>query len=80
MHGFIETLPLTPLTPFERRILRMRAEGLSRSEIAFRLGRSPQTISNTLTVAKEKLGARSVIQAAVRLSTEESSIGSTAGL
>ena len=33
--------------------------------------RSPQTISNSLTVAKEKLCARSLIEAAVVLSIAE---------
>ena len=54
-----------PLTPFERRLLELMASGLSRREIARAVHRSPQTISNSLTVAKEKLGARSLTQAAV---------------
>ena len=54
-----------PLTPFERRLLELMAAGLNRTEIARALDRSPQTISNSLTVAKEKLGARSLAQAAV---------------
>ena len=53
------------LTPFERRLLELMASGLSRREIARAVHRSPQTISNSLTVAKEKLGARSLTQAAV---------------
>jgi len=53
------------LTPFERRLLELMASGLNRTEIARAVHRSPQTISNSLTVAKEKLGARSLTQAAV---------------
>jgi len=53
------------LTPFERRLLELMALGLNRKEIARAVDRSPQTISNSLTVAKEKLGARSLTQAAV---------------
>jgi DNA-binding NarL/FixJ family response regulator len=54
-----------PLTAFERRLLELMASGLNRTEIARAVHRSPQTISNCLTVAKEKLGARSLTQAAV---------------
>jgi DNA-binding NarL/FixJ family response regulator len=41
---------------------------MDRREIARALKRSPQTISNSLTIAKEKLCARSLIEAAVVLS------------
>jgi DNA-binding CsgD family transcriptional regulator len=58
---------LIHLTPFELKILRLRASGLSRTEIARIFHRSPQTISNLLTIAKEKLGAGSLIEAAVIL-------------
>jgi DNA-binding CsgD family transcriptional regulator len=37
---------------------------MRRSEIARRLRRSPQTISNCLTIAKDKLGARTLAEAA----------------
>ena len=53
------------LTPFESRILQLLATGMTRNEIARQLDRSPQTISNALTVAKDKLGARSLTEAAV---------------
>lgn len=53
------------LTASERRILKLRAAGLTRTDIARLLHRSPQTISNSLTVAKEKLGAGSLTQAVV---------------
>ena len=55
------------LTPFERNTLHLFASGMHRREIAGRLGRSPKTISNSLTVAKEKLGARSLAEAAALL-------------
>ena len=56
------------LTAFEHRIMELRARGMTRSEIALVVGRSPQTISNALTVAKDKLGARSLMEAAWLLS------------
>jgi len=59
------------LTALEVRILQLRSSGLSRREIARILHRSPQTISNSLTVAKEKLGARSLMEAAVLLTRRE---------
>ena len=55
------------LTPFELNTLHLFASGMHRREIAGRLGRSPKTISNSLTVAKEKLGARSLAEAAALL-------------
>jgi DNA-binding CsgD family transcriptional regulator len=58
----------TGLTATERRILEFHASGLTRTEIAIRLGRSPQTISNSLTIAKEKLKARSLSEAAALIS------------
>ena len=53
------------LTASERRILELRAAGLTRTDIARKLNRSPQTISNSLTLAKEKLGAGSLTEALV---------------
>lgn len=52
------------LSPTELLILELRVSGLTRTEIACRLKRSPQTISNSLTIAKEKIGARSIVEAA----------------
>jgi DNA-binding NarL/FixJ family response regulator len=43
------------------------ASGLKRKEIARADNKSPQTVSNSMTVAKDKLGARSLAEAAVRL-------------
>jgi DNA-binding NarL/FixJ family response regulator len=63
--GLVRPAGHDPLTPFERRLLELLSAGLNRTEIARALDRSPQTISNSLTVAKEKLGARSLTQAAV---------------
>ncbi|TMD86733.1 MAG: helix-turn-helix transcriptional regulator [Chloroflexi bacterium] len=53
------------LTPFELQILELRRAGFNRIEIAQALCRSPQTVSNTLTRAKEKLGAGSLTHAAI---------------
>ena len=55
------------LTAFERRVLGLFASGLARGEIAHVLNRAPKTISNSLTAAKDKLGARSLAEAAVLL-------------
>jgi DNA-binding CsgD family transcriptional regulator len=58
---------LGSLTPFELRTMEMLAAGLDRNEIAQILHRAPKTISNCLTTAKEKLGARSLAEAAALL-------------
>jgi DNA-binding CsgD family transcriptional regulator len=52
------------LTPLERHALELFSTGIGRAEIAKRLNRSPKTISNALTVAKEKLRAKSLAHAA----------------
>src|SRR5258708_14351011 len=51
------------LTPFERHLLELMASGLKRKEIARAVKKSPQTVSNSMTVAKDKLGARSLAEA-----------------
>ena len=51
------------LTPFEIYVVQLMAAGLRRGEIARKLHRSPQTVSNLLTKAKDKLGARTVAEA-----------------
>ena len=61
------------LTAFEIRILELRRAGLNRLEIAQALGRSPQTVSNSLTQAKEKLGAGSLTHAAVLVARRSNS-------
>jgi DNA-binding NarL/FixJ family response regulator len=48
---------------------------MGRMEIAATVNRSPQTISNSLTRAKEKLRARSLTQAAVIVSLQTLWIG-----
>src|SRR5256885_645075 len=66
------------LTAFESRILQLLATGMTRNEIAQKLDRSPQTISNALTLAKDKLGARSLTQAAVIVvATYQLAVGKT---
>lgn len=62
---------IEPLTPVQQRSLELLAAGFRRKEIARKLHRSPKTISNSLTVAKEKLGARSLTEAVI-LVTERS--------
>ena len=61
------------LTPFERRLLEFLAAGKNRREIAVNLKVSPQTVSHALTVAKEKLGARTIVEAVVFLILEVAS-------
>lgn len=58
------------LTPFERHLLELMASGLTRKEIARAVNKSPQTVSNSMTVAKDKLGARSLPEAAVRIARQ----------
>jgi|HubBroStandDraft_6_1064221.scaffolds.fasta_scaffold1598186_1 DNA-binding CsgD family transcriptional regulator len=52
------------LTPLEHRILLAYANGACRAEIGEYVGLSEHTVSNYLTIAKEKLGARSLAHAA----------------
>ena len=58
------------LTASERRTLQLFATGLPRGEIARLLKRAPKTISNTLTAARDKLGARSLAEAAALIAVE----------
>ena len=58
------------LTAFERRSLELFAAGLPRGEIAQLLKRAPKTISNSLTTARDKLGARSLAEAAALMTAE----------
>jgi two-component system response regulator DesR len=53
------------LTPFERRILELLASGMTRAEIASALRVSPESVSHSLTNAKEKMGARTPTEAVV---------------
>lgn len=52
------------LTASEYRILELRARGLTRTQIAQLLNRSPQTVSNSLTLIRDKVGATSLMEAA----------------
>lgn len=59
-------LPLNPgdgLTAFETRIIGLLASGHDRQQIARALNRSPKTVSNILTVVRDKLGAMTLAQA-----------------
>ena len=67
------------LTPFERRVLELFASGSPRNEIARILNRAPKTISNSLTAAKDKLGARSLTEAAVLITAEAVVLTSSVG-
>jgi DNA-binding NarL/FixJ family response regulator len=58
------------LTASEQRTLELFASGLPRREIARVLNRAPKTISNSLTTARDKLGARSLAEAAARVASE----------
>ena len=53
-----------PLTPREREVLRLAAEGVSSEEVAKKLSLSPGTVRNYLSEAIEKLGATNRIDAA----------------
>jgi len=53
------------LTELERRVLEAYALGMNRRQIGARLGLSERTIGHYLTVAKEKLGAETLVHAAV---------------
>ena len=54
------------LTPFERRLLALLGQGMNRTEIGVQLHLSRHTVTHALTVAKEKLGARTLTEAVVR--------------
>lgn len=59
------TPPLSVLTPREREVAALVAEGLSNAEIAERLVLSPGTVANHLAHVMGKLGARSRVHVAV---------------
>jgi two-component system response regulator DesR len=63
------TLAENPLTPRERDVLRLAAEGCGPVEIAARLSLSPGTVRNSLTTLVAKLGARNRMDA-VRIAEE----------
>jgi DNA-binding NarL/FixJ family response regulator len=53
------------ITPLEDRVLQLYAAGLNRAQIGERVGLSERTVGHYLTVVKEKLGATTLVQAAV---------------
>jgi DNA-binding NarL/FixJ family response regulator len=53
------------ITELESRVLCLYATGLNRSQIGARVGLSERTVGHYLTVAKEKLGASTLVQAVV---------------
>lgn len=57
------------LSDLERRCLRLYGAGLNRTEISEMARVSRRTVGATLTVAKEKLGAKSLAHAALILGT-----------
>lgn len=58
-----------PLTPRERAVLHLAAEGMSGPEIAKELALSPGTIRNLVSNAMNKMGARSRIDA-IQIATD----------
>jgi DNA-binding NarL/FixJ family response regulator len=53
------------LTELERRVLHAYAHGMNRRQIGAHFGLSERTVGRYLTVAKEKLGADTLVHAAV---------------
>jgi len=53
------------LTELERHVLHAYAHGMSRHRIGAHFGLSERTVGRYLTVAKEKLGADTLVHAAV---------------
>lgn len=61
------------LTPREREILRLQAEGLGYKQIAARLSLSEHTVSNHLYSVRQKLGVHTAIEAINRVMHSKSS-------
>ena len=61
----MDTPPLTALTPREREVAALVAEGLSNAEIARRLVLSEGTVANHLAHIMRRLGAGNRVQVAV---------------
>lgn len=62
------------LTPAERDVLRLVAEGLANADIAGRLGKSEKTVRNQISSIFDKLGVASRAQAIVRVRDRERGI------
>jgi two-component system nitrate/nitrite response regulator NarL len=58
--------PLSALTPRERQLLGLLAEGVPTAAMARRLGVAPKTVSNTLSTVYAKLGVTNRTEAALR--------------
>ena len=58
--------PLSVLTPRERQLLGLLAEGVPTTAMARRLGVAPKTVSNTLSTVYAKLGVTNRTEAALR--------------
>lgn len=61
------TIGMDTLSPKEVSVARMTADGLTITEIAMRLNRSPKTISNQKVAAMKKLGAKNDVELAALL-------------
>ena len=48
------------LSPREREVLELRAEGFSHKEVAYRLSMSVQTVKNHIFSANRRVGGRSI--------------------
>jgi DNA-binding NarL/FixJ family response regulator len=57
------TAPLARLSPREREVLELLAEGLTGEEVALRLQLSPETVRTHIRNATNKLGAKTRVQA-----------------
>lgn len=60
------------LSELESRCIRLYGAGWTRDEISRMAHVSPRTVGAALTVAKEKLGARSLAHAAILISSQSS--------
>lgn len=49
---------MQPLTPYEKRLLRLRLSGLDNQQIAKHLGKSHGTVRNTFSVINKKISRK----------------------
>src|SRR5688572_13103798 len=75
-HALAEELPSSvespPLTPREREIAELIAEGLSNERIAEQLVLTPGTVANHVARILAKLGVQSRVQVAVNVAVQKS--------